>query len=157
MNYLKDMIDLALSQHRDRGIIRANGEWTKCWDIDGISEELKDIGEHINSITKRIRTTMLNIDLLVSDAEFENLTRECEAVERESMGQREIEIEREYRPKNAFFDTENNSFTYGPMTHNKAALINFTQCIIPEDISIALSYGPKFLFPFNTTNENILL
>lgn len=153
MSDLLDLKTLALSQHEDRGRILADELWTRCGDINGSSEAYKEITEHINSITKRLNTTMLNIDLVLSDDEMTSFTVECMKAQITAKNQREVEIEISNRPTNTFF--ENNKITHGPINYNKKAIINLTQCLIPEDICIALSYGPKFLFPFNTSNENV--
>lgn len=60
-------------------------------------------------------------DLFVSDTLTES--RETE----------EILIERSYRPTHAFFD--------------RSAIVNLTDIPVPEDISLVLSFGPKFCFP----------
>lgn len=153
MSDLLDLKTLALSQHEDRGRILADEIWTRCGDMNGSSEAYKEITEHINSITKRLNTTMLNIDLVLSDDEMTSFTVECMKAQITAKNQREVEIEISNRPTNTFF--ENNKITHGPINYNKKAIINLTQCLIPEDICIALSYGPKFLFPFNTSNENV--
>lgn len=155
MEYSSELKKLAISQHKERGTIGAEEEWIKCWDVNGISEELAEKREHLNSITKRIKTTMLNLDLISSDDEFEAFRDICLDAEYVSKKEHEIEIEIENRPRNAIFYPNRGSFDYEPITFNKKAVINLSQCTIPEDITMAFSYGPKFLFPFNTTEENI--
>lgn len=155
MDELGNMKALAMAQHEELGFFTAEGNWIVCKDINGVSEDMKTNREHINSLTKRISTTLINIDLILSDEEYDAFTTECDNTVNTAKNRREIEIEKEYRPTNTIYNEENRKFDHKPMNYNKKAIVNLTQCTIPEDINIALSYGPKFLFPYNTTDENI--
>lgn len=55
---------------------------------------------------------------------------------------REIKIEKEYRPFSVNFDEK--------------AIVNLTKLDIPEDILLALSFGPKFCFPPSNRIEHII-
>lgn len=55
----------------------------------------------------------------------------------------EVRVEREYRPLSAFYDRE--------------ALINLTDIAVPDDIGMALAFGPKFCFPPANTLDNFIL
>lgn len=155
MEYVNELMKLAIAQHRERGRIFAEIEWIKCWDINGVSEKLRDFMEHLQSITKKISTTMFNLDLIMSDERLDAFVKDCEELEREEKRRKEIVIEKENRPSGVNFDHDLFVFTTAPIDYNKRALVNLSQCEIPDDIGFALSFGPKFLFPYNTTNENL--
>lgn len=150
-----DLRTAAMDMHHEMGILEANGNWIRCRDINGISGSLKNNILKISTLAKSIRHTMLNIDLILPDADMEIFKTQCDEKQLSSRLSTEIAIEREHRPSNAIYDKETNRITYGPMNYNKKALINMTQCIIPEDICIGLSFGWKFLFPYVTNDENI--
>lgn len=144
-----------LIQYREIGILEANRNWIGCKDINGISTDFRNIKGQIEGLMRLARLTLFNIGLAISDDDMQVLEEECERMKYTARLQREIEIEREFRPTNITYDIEEQKILYKPMNYNTKALINMTQCILPDDISIGLSFGWKFLFPFVTSNENL--
>ena len=147
-----EILERAITLHKEKGRCLADLCWLDCEDINGISSSHKELREYIGSLTKCINTTLLNLDLASTDELFSQYKQQCIEALLTAKEQREKEIEIKNRPTNTFFD-EKGKITYGPIKYNEKAIINLTQCTIPEDIKIILSYGPKFIFPHNTTNE----
>lgn len=129
--------------------------WIRCRDINGTSGNYKSLQDEKTTLNNNINKLLVNLDLIISDEDYKTLIEECNSFTYTAKIQREISIEKDNRPSNTIYDLNKKKIEYGPMNYNKKALINRTQCIIPEDISIALSFGWKFLFPFNTTDQNM--
>lgn len=136
-----DMMVTVLVAHRERGEITALMSWTKCRDINGTSRDFKSLRAKFHTLCKEINNNFLNLDLILSDTDLGILKFECEQDERKIFIKKQMLIEAEYRPTN--------------INYNKKALINKTQRKLPDDISIGLSFGWKFLFPFSTSNNNL--
>lgn len=155
MDALTEMMTEALIWSGELGILEAETKWIECIDADRKSKNAKDLCRKIELIKEKIKKTLRNIDSLTTDAELTQIENECTNTKYTAKLQREMEIERKHRPKNVIYDTNKRKISYGPMNYNKKALINMTQCSIPEDISIGLSFGWRFLFPFVVSNRNL--
>lgn len=135
------LIESIKKMHLDLGILRANLNWISCADTNGITNQYKNVLGDIKRLEKVIRMTRINIDLQLDDDEMTALDSLCLDTAFKSTLDREEIIEKEHRPPN--------------LVYNMKAIINKTDKFIPEDIIIGLSYGWKFLFPYNTNNKNI--
>lgn len=124
-----------------KGAQLAHIKWIKCWDINSISRKLKRLNNTVHTINAKIASSHTAVCSILSEEEMELFIFECEQESNKARLAEEIEIDKKFRPSN--------------MNYNTKALINRTQCTIPEDIQIGLSFGWKFLFPYTTNNDNI--
>lgn len=122
-----------LGLYKQRGSIRAHLNWLECFDLHRQTKKYKNMKKRFDKVgfyIKRHKELGQCHDDETAEAAYRN------SLEMEERG-----IEREYRPSNVVF--------------NEKAVVNLTSIEIPEDIMIAISFGYKFLFPFNTNDSNI--
>lgn len=136
-----DLMDILFSRHEELGKLKANLNWIKCGDPNGVSNEFRNVTYNIGALKGHMNLLHVNLDLILPDDEVSVFKDQCAEKELEAMILHEIRIEKEYRPHDMVF--------------NDKAVINKSRIIVPEDITIGLSFGWKFLFPFITTNDNI--
>lgn len=132
---------LLLELHRELGASIAEIEWINCYDINHSSHHYKSLASKIGTTESKIRIVKEDLSQLLSSEQIDELLLECTnsfVLSKETMEQK---IELEHRPSGVHF--------------NKDALIILTETAIPDDIKIALSFGHKFLFPFECNNDNM--
>lgn len=130
-----------LGFHRTLGEKLAWMSWLECFDINQNSNKFLDLEAVIGDIKRNIEILNRKLYQSLNEGDFSALLHECLLVLESTRETTEQEIERKYRLPNIVF--------------NKGALIILTEANIPEDIQIALSFGYKFLFPYETNNENL--
>lgn len=136
----KPMADLIVL-YKELGGRYAWLNWFECFDINHTSEQFLTNKADIVHIEQKIHTVRKQLALYLSTEDFGTLIAEC-FVEMESNKETiEQDIESKHRPPNVYF--------------NEKALKVFTTAAIPDDIKIALSFGYKFLFPFECNNKNM--
>lgn len=136
----KPMADL-IALYKGLGGRYAWLNWFDCFDIDHTSKQFLNNKADIEHAEHKIHVLRNQLAQCLSDEEFGILNTEC-LLEMESYKETiEQEIESEHRPSGVCF--------------NRNALVILTECTIPEDIRIALSFGYKFLFPFECNNANM--
>lgn len=124
----------------NRGILRANLNWSICIDPDFKLTKTRNETERVTGMDKRIKNHMDFLKLNLKIDYFDQLMKECDEQETVYREKQETMIESEHRPKDIFF--------------NKKAIYNMTNITIPEDILLGLSFGYKFLFPYVCTENN---
>lgn len=130
-----------MAEYRSLGEVTAEENWIRCADRDGkgaLYKECRSRGLYVNRNIKMLWTileTWLDVN------ELEQLKNECDIVCNESMIQNECRIEERHRPTG--------------LNLNSKAIVIMARNNIPEDIKIGLSFGPKFLFPYTTTDDNV--
>lgn len=129
------------SAFMERGRVKGDVNFMDCWDVEGLSSERKIAMNMIRTLGKRVCLLRTQLDQIMPTDKLSELGSELGNLEVNEMLKREEEIELKYRPIE--------------ITYNERALINKTQCLIPEDVRIALSFGWKFLFPYTTTSDNL--
>lgn len=130
-----------IGHNQQLGILDAKVNWVKCGDLNGTSKTYKHLNFDINAFSKRSKTLLDNLGLILDDDELNALKKECEETRENTMLLHEEFIEKNHRPSN--------------LNYNEKALIIMTDKAIPDDIKIGLSFGWKFLFPFVTKDNNI--
>lgn len=108
--------------------------WTECFDINKQSKTYKNLKSEIRSIGRFIESH----EMLMQSLEMKAI---ADKIYEDALEIKEVSIEKTYRQPNVYF--------------NHKAVVNLTKVVIPEDIMLALSFGYKFLFPFNTNDSNI--
>lgn len=141
VNELAESMGECFILYRELGAIHAKLNWIKCRDPDGKSRDWKSIKHKELNMEKRIKTSLVNIELNLGGDElamFKNeYTRICKE-ENEAEGEK---ISIKHMPIG--------------LVKNAKAFLNKTRCKIPEDIELGLSFGWKFLFPYTVAQENI--
>lgn len=131
-----------IAMHKDLGSLYGWAGWAECFCKNSPSGISETISSKIEATEHMILNIKAKLSQFLIEQDFDTLLLECEQTKESSYEAREQEIEREYRPPDIFF--------------KKNALIILTETAIPEDIQIALSFGYKFLFPFECNNENLI-
>lgn len=106
-----------------------------------ISYGYKGINYHLINEWKRIKKCRHEIVKIYPNCSLglDIFMKECIEM---AQTYRESQIEKDYRPVSVRFD--------------KDAIINLTKLIVPEDILLVLSFGPKFCFPPGNKIEHII-
>lgn len=139
--HLIELMGSILASHRELGEIEALLNWSLCYDLNGKTAEHRKLRSQRWKIRREIDVSMINIEIAVEDADFASFVSECKRFFGEAKTSKECEIEFDHRPTG--------------ISYNRKALINKTDCLVPEDIQMGLSFGWKFLFPYSTTDENL--
>lgn len=127
--------------HGSLGVVHAWLNWFDCFDIDHVSFEYNDKKNKIGNLEKSVSLLKERLSKWLTFNELNDLMVQC-INEWESVQENiELSIEAAHRPPNIYL--------------NENALIILTEAKIPEDIKIALSFGYKFLFPFECNNSNM--
>lgn len=126
---------------KELGVLRAKINWHLCRDVNGKSKGYKLNLRKVNDIKKRITMIEANLSTMVDDSDLKLFRDECEIFCNESEEEHEYEISKKHMPLEFIF--------------NKKALRNMTQCIIPDDVRLILSFGWKFLAPYTINDSNL--
>lgn len=122
-----------LDLFRQKGSIQAHMNWLECYDLQKQTSEYKNLKKKLLKVDffiKRHKELALGIDDAITNKIY-----------MDSIDASERKIEEQFRPPSVRF--------------NPRAVVNLTGFDIPEDILLAISFGYKFLFPFNTNDDNI--
>lgn len=145
MNTDLDWVTMSMAQlitmHMELGSLYGRAGWAECFEKHSKSGTLETITSKIGITEHLILNLKEQLSQLLIEEHFDMLLLECKNTLESSCETKEQEIEKEYRPPGIFF--------------KKDALIILTEVTIPEDIQIALSFGYKFLFPFECNNKNM--
>lgn len=145
MNTDLDLVTMSMAQlitmHAELGSLYGRAGWAECFDKNSPSGTYETITSRIGITENLILNLKAKLSQLLIEEHFDELLLECKITQESSCEAKEQEIEKEYRPPGIFF--------------KKDALIILTKVAIPEDIQIALSFGYKFLFPFECNNANM--
>lgn len=138
---LNDLLAEGMSLSKDLGVLRAKINWHLCRDVNGKSKGYRLNLRKINDLKKRITLIEVNLSTMVDDDDLKLFKDECDAVCQEAEDEHEYEISKNHMPLELIF--------------NKKALSNKTQCIIPDDVRLVLSFGWKFLPPYTINDGNL--
>lgn len=137
---LNPLVDIII-QHMKLGALHAEINWLKCSDLNNTSKAFKNLKRRVNFINTTISKKFKNLDVFLNNTEIQELRNFCKSSQDEYLEKHEIHFEISNRPPNLFFD--------------KTAIINITNEQIPEDILMGLSFGNKFIYPFNINGDNM--
>lgn len=115
--------------------------WYRCFDPNGTSDNIMETRRKSLETHRKIHNTIDHLTKTLKKEEMKCLLEECMKI---SKGYNEIIeslIELKHRPTNIIF--------------NENALKVYTDINIPEDIKINLSFGQKFLSPYECTDQNM--
>lgn len=141
MEALVEVMSELIAFHRDLGKQKAYLNWFDCYDIDHTSNQYQSNKAHILQIERKILQVRNQLKVCLEVKDFDTLIAECLSETEICQETMEQEIEKQYRPPG--------------VVYKENALVILTEEHIPEDIRIALSFGYKFLFPFECNNKNI--
>lgn len=123
------------------GELLAQFNWIKCADPDGRSADFAKLKLSETSLIAKIQRNLSFLDNCLDENQMLILEKECVGERTKYLIEREILIEKQFRPSYA--------------CPNHKALIFKTAKHIPEDVCIGLCFGHKFLFPYLTSNDNL--
>lgn len=130
-----------ISFYRDLGKNKAYLSWFDCFDINHISRQYQGNMANIQQIERKILQVQNQLKQCLEVENFDTLVAQCHKETELCQEYIEQEIEQKHRPPG--------------VQYKENALVILTEEQIPEDIRIALSFGYKFLFPFECNNKNI--
>lgn len=130
-----------IALYKELGIMCAWLNWFDCYDINHISKQYLNNKANIGHVEHKIQYLRNQLSQCLGTDDFSTLITECLAQMESIKETTEQEIELKHRPHGVHF--------------NENALIILTETAIPDDIKIALSFGYKFLFPFECNNKNM--
>lgn len=136
------------NQERYLGIAEAIGGWNAkatfygIISIEGSSKEIVRCRRLIYGLKSSMKKMEGDMLVYLDDDELKYLKERAEQIMSETCDKAEMLLEREYRPHHVIMDPK--------------AFCNLTTIPIPEDIMLALSWGPKFTFPYILNKHNIL-
>lgn len=136
-----DLMAEAINHYKRVGYHHAWLNWFECFDIDHVSVEYNNKKADIRDCERSFQVLKERLSRWLTVGQLNRWVSECLKEWESSQEMVEREIEAEHRPSNIHF--------------NENALIILTDAVIPEDIRIALSFGYKFLFPFECNNRNM--
>lgn len=138
---LNDLMAQGFILSKELGVLRAKINWHLCRDVNGKSKGYKLNLRKVNDLLKRITLIEVNLSTMVDDSELKLFKDECDILCGESEEEHEYEISKNHMPLEFIF--------------NKKALRNMTQCVIPDDVRLILSFGWKFLAPYTVNDSNL--
>lgn len=138
---ISNMMAELLCTYRNLGILDAKINWIRCRDINGISSEINRRKDGKRDIINQLMKLEGNLKVFLSETELVELKGECDEARSMIRERQEVAIEAEFRPPHVFF--------------NDKALVILTETVIPFDIQLGLSFGPKFLFPYACNDDNM--
>lgn len=138
---LNDLMAEGLILSRELGVLRAKINWHLCRDVNGKSRGYKLNLRKVNDLKKRITLIEVNLSTMADDDELKLFKDECDIFCNEAEDEHEYEISKSHMPLEFIF--------------NKRALRNMTQCTIPDDVRLILSFGWKFLSPYTVDDGNL--
>lgn len=138
---LNELLMEGMSLSGELGVLRAKINWLLCRDVNGKSKGYKFNSRKINDIKKKLKLIETNLSTMVDDIDLKLFRDECDSVCEETEEMHEYEISKNHMPLEFIF--------------NKKALLNKTQCTIPDDIRLILSFGWKFLAPYIINDSNL--
>lgn len=130
-----------MSAHERMGEILAKDMWTKCISFHDGTRERNRIDKLLTQIRVMIRRIENGLGIYKSDKDLFILKNQANDIMNASQNKMEIDIEKRHRPIHIIYDDK--------------AFINRTEHLIPDDVALALSWGPKFTFPFLVDQHNI--
>lgn len=131
-----EQYNILVNLYKLLGSLEAKFNWAKCSLVGG-REECSNLCYKIIKLRTRADAILHDLIDLSDQISFTELQIICDK-EREKV---ETEIEKSFRPSDLVF--------------NKKALVICTNIYIPMDIRIGLSFGYKFLFPYEFNQNNI--
>lgn len=120
------------------GAVYAEVKWFEC--VQNKSK-LRELEDRRRILSHKKRKIVLGMSFELTPDEIEDLLRLSQVTINESREVKEREIERDYRPPFATMD--------------KSAFQNATDVMVPEDVAMALSWGPKFTFPYILNKDTL--
>lgn len=139
--WVSDLMAEAIIFHKNLGEYKAWLNWFDCFDIDQTSHQFKNKKAQIGLTEQKILVLKEKLSQIFNEDELNILLTECFQELESFQETTEQEIETKHRPPGVKF--------------NENALVILTETVIPEDIRIALSFGYKFLFPYECNNKNM--
>lgn len=136
-----DLMANCISLYEEWGRGKAWLAWFECFDIHKNSHQYIDNKASIVNTEHKVQNFMARLSRYMSVEDFNAFEIECLNILESIQETTEQTIELEHRPLDFQF--------------NPKALKVLTEAAIPEDIRIALSFGYKFLFPYECNNENM--
>lgn len=138
---LIDLMANCISSFEEWGRGKAWIAWFECFDINHDSLQFNNNKTSVVNTEYKIQNFMERLSRCMSTEDFNAFKIECLNFLESSQETTEQAIELEHRPLDFQF--------------NPKALKVLTEVAIPKDIEIALSFGYKFLFPYECNNENM--
>lgn len=114
--------------------------WEACMDVNGVTRRSKALSERIKYIQRIIDRDLRSLEHICLDDWLADFRRHLSEILMQSIDCYERYIEKLHRPHGLQFDTK--------------AIFNLTDCDVPYDILVGLSFGHKFMFPFNLSVKN---
>lgn len=137
---IEDMfIDIAQG-HIRLGELTAELNWLLCMDIDGKLNSTKAIFEQIKFGRSTINRKISLLDNVCSEFQLNAFKAFAHDLMNDRIETCEQQKELIHRPHGLQFDSK--------------AVINLTNVVIPLDILVGLSFGHKFMYPFNFNSRN---
>lgn len=123
------------------GVLKAKKAFNTVISINGTSNDLKKIGKRINLINLKMRKMEEDFRVYLEEDDIIGFRTKGDLYAASEQESEEIRMEAYYRPAHVVYDTK--------------AFTNLTKYLIPSDVALALSWGPKFTFPYILNKNNI--
>lgn len=120
---------------------RARETFNRAISINGASGDVAKCVKHAAAVQRSIRKMECDFEVYMEEEDLSELKKEAGLNTARSCEEKERALELEYRPKHVKVDHK--------------AFLNLTELDVPEDVVLALSWGPKFTFPFVLNKHNI--
>lgn len=137
----EEQIASLVSLTKKLAYLKANIAWIKCVDKNASSPSYKQAKSHILITENAINKDKKSLKNILNKAILERLEFNLKQVFLMELNKCESEIELRQRPPHVVFD--------------KTAVYNHTGSNIPEDVLMTVSWGRKFIFPYDPSNQNL--
>lgn len=124
------------------GGLRAREMFDMAISSNGLSNGVRKMRKRIIATEMSMRKMETDLMVYMDEEKLRQLKCEAEKRKLEAWELTEVQLEMDYRPKHVIMDPK--------------AFVNLTECLIPQDIALSLSWGPKFTFPYVLNKLNIL-
>lgn len=137
----EEEISQTINHTKELAHLEAKLNWIKCVDKNLNSNSYKQINRMISTRVNAINKLKTTLQHFLSEDTFTKLEVNLERIFDRTLNQHEVEIELQHRPPHVLFD--------------QTAVFNHTNISVPQDILMAISWGKKFIFPYDPSSKNI--
>lgn len=124
------------------GRLEALNAWNRCINVNGTSRDIGKINKRLVQLRNGESRLLESLKFYIEEVRYGEILDNCRMVRKREQEMEERRIELMNRPNFVRIDS--------------GAFCNMTTMEIPEDIMMALSWGPKFTFPYILNEENIM-